>query len=196
MKCEFESLLLRAALEAVQPAASTDEERPSLNSICIDVEKHKARAIATDGHWLAEYTFEAKTVDEPGRIIISLPRVDKLLPMISGEMGLTSVASDDSLVRFEVERVGRLDCQALSAFPETDKIWPVGDGKRISRLALSPKLLTRIGKAFGCKKEGGLNFVFFGDNAPILVNSESLVHMRAILMPLRQMAMEFEREAS
>lgn len=194
MKAEFESALLRAALEAVLPAASTDEERPSLNAICLDVRQEKTIAIACDGHWLAEFTFEAKSVDEPGRIAIPLDRIHKLLSMISGEFGAALLVSDDSLARWEIERVGHIDCVPIASYPDTAQMWPVGDGKRISRVGMSPRLLTRIGKAFGCKKTNGLSFVFFGDNAPILVNSEARAEMRAILMPLRQLSMEFDGE--
>jgi DNA polymerase III sliding clamp (beta) subunit (PCNA family) len=192
VKAEFECALLRAAIEAVLPAASTDEERPSLNAICIDVDERRARAVACDGHWMAEYQFEAKEVAEPGRVAIGLDRVHKVLSMISGELGDTSVASDDSLVRFEIERVGRVDCSPVASFPVTDPLWPVGDGKRISRVGMSPRLLVRIGKAFGCKKTNGLSFVFFGDNAPILISSEARAEMRAILMPIRQLSLELD----
>lgn len=190
MKAEFEIPVLRSALEAVIPAASTDTERPSLNAVCLDVvSPTKVRCIATDGHWLAEYSFEAKSVDEPGLVVIELYRAKKLVQMLSDEMGTVLVVSDDSLCRFELERVGRLDCNVLTSFPVTDEVWPKGDGKSISRVGMSPRLLARIGKAFGAK-EKGLNFAFFGVNEPILVSSEAMAQMRAILMPLRQLEME------
>jgi DNA polymerase III sliding clamp (beta) subunit (PCNA family) len=192
VKAEFECALVRAAIEAVLPAASTDAERPSLNAICIDVTKEKSIAVATDGFWLAEYTFEAIQVEEPGRISLSRDRVHKLISMVSGELGSAVVVTDDSLARWEVERVGRLDCTPIASFPDTNKMWPVGDGKRISRVGMSPRLLVRIGKAFGCKKTNGLSFVFFGDNAPILISSEARTEMRAILMPIRQLSLELD----
>lgn len=192
MKAEFDMLELRAALEAVLPAVSTDEERPGLNSLCLDTTKGP-RSIGTDGHWIAEYTMPTETVkvEEPGRIAISLRSARKVLAMLDGDVGTALVVSDKSLVRFELERVGRVDCHPVDGFPPTDGVWPVGDGKSISRTGMSPKLLARIGKAFSCKKENGLHFVFFGPNAPILINSESLEQMRVALMPLRQLEIGF-----
>lgn len=188
MKVEFEIPVLRAALEAVIPAASTDEERPSLNVVCVEAGE-KTRAIATDGVWLAEYGFEAKEITEPGRVVIQLHRAKKLVSLISDEEGSVLLVSDESLVRFEIEKVGRLDCNPLSHFPSSDDLWPKGDGKSVTSVALNAVLLARIGKAFGAKDKG-LQFAFFGVNAPILVTQEAKVEMRALLMPLRQLEMD------
>jgi hypothetical protein len=56
---------------------------------------------------------------------------------------------------------------------------------------MNPKLLAKIGKAFACKKGHGIHFDFFGENMPILIKSESTPEMRAALMPLKQLAIEF-----
>lgn len=186
MKATYENAILRAALEAVIPAASTDPERPFLNAICIGADEKQTKFVATDGHWLAEYTANAKEVETAGRAVIDLSRAKKLVQMLAGEDGSVLIVSDDSLVRFEIEGVGRVDCNALSSFPPTDDVWPKGDGKSVSRVGMSPKLLAKIGKAFGARDKG-LNFLFFGVNQPILINSDAAEEMRAILMPLRQL---------
>lgn len=189
MKAEFDTAVLRAALQAVIPASSTDADRPHMNAVCIDTTDSKPRLVATDGHWLAEYAPEAKSVDEPGRVVIELYRAKKLVHLLADEIGTVLVVADDTMVRFEIEGVGRVDCRNMGTFPLTDSIWPVGDGKSVSRVGLSPKLLARVGKAFGATKEG-LNFVFFGPNQPILITAESTPELRALLMPLRQLEME------
>lgn len=186
MKAQFDILLLRAAIEAVMPAASDDDERPGLCSIQLSVPAAgEATTIATDGTWVAQYALPPTAVDEAGQVAISTWRASKLLALLEGEVGTCLVVTDGSLCRFEIERVGRLDCVPVEGFPALDKVWPTEAGERISKVGMSPRLLTKIGKAFHAKKGFGLCFEFYGEDKAILITAESLQEMKALLMPMR-----------
>jgi DNA polymerase III sliding clamp (beta) subunit (PCNA family) len=185
---------LRVALTSVVCAASSDRERPSMNSVCLELEWPQPKAMATDGVWCAERQFDA-AVDVPGRAAISSDRAKKLLAMLADEEGTIQVVTDDKLVRFEIEKVGRLDCEPVEGFPPLERVWPNGNGVRMSSVGMNPKLLAKIGKAFACKKGDGIHFDFHGENTAIVVKSESTPQMRAALMPIRQLALEFSAAA-
>jgi DNA polymerase III sliding clamp (beta) subunit (PCNA family) len=190
MRAEIPITELRAALTSVVCAASSDRERPSMNSVCFDLDMPTPKAMATDGTWFAERQFEA-IVDTAGRAAISSNRAKKLLAMLADEEGTVVIATDDTLVRFEIEKVGRLDCDPVEGFPPLDRVWPNGNGVRMSSIGMNPKLLAKIGKAFACKKGHGIHFDFHGENTAIVVKSESTPEMRVAIMPMKQLKIEF-----
>ncbi len=192
LNAEFAAPVLRDALASVILAASTDEERPSMNSVNFDVGPLGTRLTATDGHWLAEHTIEAVSVEESGHVAVPSERIKKLLAMLADETGSVHLVADQALVRFDCQKLGRLDSTPIDNFPPSEQVWPKGDGQRMSRIGMNPKLLAKVGKAFRCKDGHGIAFVFFGENHPILINSEALPDMRALLMPMKQLSLDLE----
>jgi DNA polymerase-3 subunit beta len=129
-----DSTLLTRAVEKTAFAASIDEMRPVLSGVLWHIGKSQTRMVATDGHRLALYKLDQRTVVEKDTEVNVPPKALYMMTRVAPEG--TSVE-----VRFEEARVGfYVDSTEITArlvegeFPDYEQVIPK-DNDKIMRIA-------------------------------------------------------------
>lgn len=128
---------LKRLIDCTQFAISTEETRYYLNGIyfhTIESEGLKLRAVATDGHRLAQAETVAPSGSEgmPG-VIIPRKAVSELQKLLSeDEDGEIRVEVSEAKIRFVVGSVVLTSKLIDGTFPEYQRVIPLGNDKRLS----------------------------------------------------------------
>ncbi|HMI84894.1 MAG TPA: hypothetical protein VK550_12425 [Polyangiaceae bacterium] len=188
-KVEFDRMQeLRSMITAVAFAASTDDERPDMNGVGLEVFDGELHARATNGEWAMRVRRTPVRADEGFKCLVPLSHVKRLVALIGDGIGKLSIVHDQELVRFDVEKIGRLDLYtggvAAVPFADIDGAWPTGEALPMDTIGLNPSLMASLAKAFGqLAEKPTLRFAFHGDEHPIVVTCEEQEYADALLMP-------------
>jgi hypothetical protein len=188
-KVEFDRMQeLRSMITAVAFAASTDDERPDMNGVGLEVFDGELHARATNGEWAMRVRRTPVYADDGFKVLVPLSHVKRLLALIGDGIGQLRIIHDDDLVRFEVEKIGRLDLYtggvAAVPFVDIDSAWPTSAALPMDTIGLNPSLMASLAKAFGqLAEKPTLRFAFHGDEHPIVVTCEERENADALLMP-------------
>lgn len=188
-KVEFDRMQeLRSMMMAVAFAASTDDERPDMNGVGLEVFDGELHARATNGEWAMRVRRTPGRADDGFKVLVPLSHVKRLLALIGDGIGKLSIVHDQDLVRFDVEKIGRLDLYtggvAAVPFADIDSAWPTGEALPMDTIGLNPSLMASLAKAFGqLAEKPTLRFAFHGDEHPIVVTCEEKEYADALLMP-------------
>jgi DNA polymerase III beta subunit, central domain len=191
-KVEFERMQdLRSMITAVAFAASTDEERRDMNGVGLEVIDGELHARATNGQWAMRVRRTPSYAVEGFKVLVPLSYVKRLVALIGADgIGRVQITQERDLVRFEVEKIGRLDLDtggvAAVPFVDIDKVWPTGEELPMGVIGFKPGTLPNLAKAFGqLAANPTLRFAFHGDDHPIVVTCEEkeCANADALLMP-------------
>lgn len=188
-KVEFDKMQeLRSMIMAVAFAASTDDERPDMNGVGLEVFDGELHARATNGQWAMRVRRTPVYADAGFNVLVPLSHVRRLLALIGDGIGQLRIVRDEELVRFEVEKIGRLDLftggVAAVPFADIDSVWPTSPALPMDTIGLNPSLMANLAKAFGqVAEKPTLRFAFHGDGVPIVVTCEENEEADALLMP-------------
>ena len=188
-KVEFDRMQeVRAMMMAVAVAASTDDERPDMNGVGLEVFDGELHARATNGEWAMRVRRTPVYADEGFKVLVPLSHVKRLVALIGDGIGYLRIVHDQELVRFEVEKIGRLDLPtggvAAIPFVDIDSVWPTSAALPMDTIGVNPSLMASLAKAFGqLAEKPTLRFAFHGDEHPIVVTCEEKEYADALLMP-------------
>lgn len=188
-KVEFDRMQeLRSMITAVAFAASTDDERLDMNGVGLEVFDGELHARATNGEWAMRVRRKPRYADNGFKVLVPLSYVKRLVALIGDGIGQVRIVQDQDLVRFEVEKIGRLDLDtggvAAIPFVNIDAAWPTSEELPMPAIGLNPSLMASLAKAFGQFAERPtLRFAFHGDEHPIVVTCEEREYADALLMP-------------
>jgi hypothetical protein len=188
-KVEFDRMQeLRSMIMAVAFAASTDDERPDMNGVGLEVFDGELHARATNGEWAMRVRRTPRHADDGFKVLVPLSHVKRLVALIGDGIGQMRILHDQDLVRFEVDKIGRLDLYtggvAAVPFVDIDSAWPTGEPLSTRQVGLNPSLMASLAKAFGqLAEKPTLKFAFHGDEHPIVVTCEEKEYADALLMP-------------
>jgi hypothetical protein len=187
-KVEFDRMQdLRSAVLAVVPAASTDDERPDMHGVGLEVFGGELHARATDGRWCMRVRTSPSHATDGFRVLIPMAYVKRLVALIGDGLGQARIVKEADLIRFEIEKIGRLDLPqgvAEVSFPKVEEVWPSNHATSMDAIGLNPRLMSNLAKAFGVVHERPtLRFAFHGENAPVVVTCIETERADAILMP-------------
>jgi len=188
-KVEFDRMQeLRSMITAVAFAASTDDERPDMNGVGLEVFDGELHARATNGEWAMRVRRRPRYADDGFKVLVPLSYVKRLVALIGDGIGQVRIVQDQDLVRFEVEKIGRLDLDTggVAAIPlaDIDGAWPTGEPLSMPAIGLNPSLMASLAKAFGqFAEKPTLRFAFHGDEHPIVVTCEEREYADALVMP-------------
>lgn len=188
-KVEFDRMQeVRSMILAVAFAASTDDERPDMNGVGLEVFDGELHARATNGEWAMRVRRTPVHADAGFKVLVPLSHVKRLVALIGDGIGQLRIVHDQDLVRFEVEKIGRLDLYtggvAAVPFVDIDSAWPTSEALPMDSIGLNPNLMASLAKAFGQLAERPtLRFAFHGDEHPIVVTCEEREYADALLMP-------------
>jgi hypothetical protein len=188
-KVEFDRMQeLRSMVMAVAFAASTDDERPDMNGVGLEVFDGELHARATNGEWAMRVRRTPVYADEGFKVLVPLSHVKRLIALIGDGIGNVRIVHDQDLVRFDVEKIGRLDLYtggvAAVPFVDIDGAWPTTAAQPMDTIGLNPSLMASLAKAFGqLAEKPTLRFAFHGDEHPIVVTCEEKEYADALLMP-------------
>ncbi len=188
-KVEFDRMQeVRSMILAVAFAASTDDERPDMNGVGLEVFDGELHARATNGEWAMRVRRTPVHADAGFKVLVPLSHVKRLVALIGDGIGQLRIVHDQDLVRFEVEKIGRLDLYtggvAAVPFVDIDSAWPTGEPLSMPAIGLNSSLMASLGKAFGqFAEKPTLRFAFHGDEQPIVVTCEEKEYADALLMP-------------
>lgn len=188
VKIELPMEALSMLVQAAMPAASDDKENLALHGVCLQVVEGELQAIATDNMWIARIRHRPEHADAGFRMLIPMRHCKKLVALIGNEMGPAVVARDETLARITLHNVGSLEIRfglAEVPFPSTERYWPTGPSKALTRIGLNPKLMARLAKSFKVASgtHPALEFAFRGEQAPVVVSCDVAPHCTALLMP-------------
>ena len=196
-KVEFDRMQdLRSMITAVTFAASTDDERPDMNGVGLEVFEGELYAMATNGEWAMRVRRTPIYAADGFKVLVPLSYVRRLVALIGDGIGRVTILKEQDLVRFEVEKIGQLylDTSGVAAVPfvDLDRVWPTGEELPMGRIGLKPDIMPSLAKAFGqLVSKPTLRFAFHGDEHPIVVTCEEKAYADALLMPC---ALEGDRE--
>lgn len=189
-KVEFAKMQeLRSMVQAVAFAASTDDERRDMNGVGLEVCDGELHARATNGEWAMRVRRTPAYADEGFKVLVPLSHVKRLLALIGPDgIGTVRIVHDQDLVRFDVEKIGRLDVHtggvAAVPFVDIDGAWPTSPALPMGEVGLNPSLMANVAKAFGqLAEKPTLRYTFHGDEHPIVVTCEEREYADALLMP-------------
>jgi hypothetical protein len=188
-KVEFDRMQdLRSMVMAVAFAASTDDERPDMNGVGLEVIDGQLFAMATNSEWAMRVRRTPIYAAEGFKVLVPLSYVKRLVALIGDGIGRVSIFQEQERVRFEVEKIGQLylDTAGVAAVPLVDieKAWPTGEALPMETIGLNPSLMASLAKAFGqLAAKPTLRFAFHGDEHPIVVTCEEKAYADALLMP-------------
>jgi hypothetical protein len=188
-KVEFDRMQeLRSMMMAVAFAASTDDERRDMNGVGLEVFDGELHARATNGEWAMRVRRTPVYADEGFKVLVPLSHVKRLVTLIGDGIGTVRIVQDQDLVRFDVEKIGRLDLHTggVAAVPlvDIDGAWPTTAALPMDTIGLNPSLMASLAKAFGqLAEKPTLRFAFHGDEHPIVVTCEEKEYADALLMP-------------
>lgn len=188
-KVEFERMQdLRSMLMAVAFAASTDDERPDMNGVGLEVFDGELHARATNGQWAMRVRRTPAYADAGFRVLVPLSHVKRLVALIGDGIGQVRILHEQDLVRFEVWMIGRLDLYtggvAAVPFVDLDKAWPTSPSLPMDAIGFNPSLMASLAKAFGqVAEKPTLRFAFHGDEHPTVVTCEENEFADALIMP-------------
>lgn len=179
---------LRSMVTAVAFAASTDDERPDMNGVGLEVFEGELHARATNGEWAMRVRRTPIYAADGFKVLIPLSYVRRLASLIGDGIGRVEITQEKDLVRFEVEKIGRLDLDtggvAAVPFVDIDGAWPTSPALPMDTIGLNPSLMASLAKAFGqLAAKPTLRFAFHGDDHPIVVTCEEKEYADALLMP-------------
>lgn len=175
-------------IAAVAPAASTDDEMPHMYGVGLEVFDGELHARATNGQWAMRVKATPLHADPNFRVLVPMPHVRRLLALIGDGAGQLRIERVGDLVRFEVEKIGRLDLfvggVAEIPFVDIEKAWPTNAPQQMDTIGLNPSLMASLAKAFGAVADKPtLRFAFHGTGLPIVVTCEENEDADALLMP-------------
>lgn len=179
---------LRSMFAAVAFAASTDDERVDMNGVGLEVFEGELYAMATNSEWAMRVRRKPSYAVEGFKVLVPLSYVKRLIALIGDGIGWVQIHQEQDLVRFEVEKIGRLDLNtggvAAVPFVDLDRVWPTGEELPMGRIGLKPDIMPSLARAFGQLVAGKptLRFAFHGDEHPIVVTCEE-TNAEALLMP-------------
>jgi hypothetical protein len=188
-KVEFDRMQdLRSMMMAVAFAASTDDERPDMNGVGLEVFKGELHARATNGEWAMRVRRKPVYADEGFKALIPLSHVKRLVALIGDGIGHVGIIHDQDRVRFEVAGIGQLYVNtggvAAVPFVDIDGAWPTGEALPMETIGLNPSLMASLAKAFGqLAEKPTLRFAFHGDEHPVVVTCKEKENVDALLMP-------------
>lgn len=188
-KVEFDRMQeVRSMIMAVAFAASTDDERPDMNGVGLEVFDGELHAGATNGQWAMRVRSTPVYADDGFKVMVRLSHVKRLIALIGDGIGQLRIVQDQDLVRFEVEKIGRLDLYTggVAAVPFVDigSVWPTSPALPTGEIGVNPNLLASLAKAFGqLTEKPTLRFAFHGKEHPIVVTCEEKEYADALLMP-------------
>jgi hypothetical protein len=173
---------------AVAFAASPDDERPDMNGVGLEVFDGELHARATNGEWAMRVRRTPVYADDGFKVLVPLSHVKRLVTLIGDGIGRVQITHEQDLVRFEVEKIGRLDLDtggvAAVPFVDIDSVWPTSPALPMDTIGLNPSLMASLAKAFGqLAAKPTLRFAFHGDDHPIVVTCEEKECADALLMP-------------
>lgn len=179
---------VRSMMMAVACAASTDDERQDMNGVGLEVFDGELHARATNGEWAMRVRRTPAYADDGFKVLVPLSYVKRLVALIGDGIGQLRIVHDQELVRFEVEKIGRLDLNtagvAAVPFVDIDSVWPTSAALPMDTIGVNPSLMASLAKAFGQLAERPtLRFAFHGDEHPIVVTCEEREYADALLMP-------------
>jgi DNA polymerase-3 subunit beta len=121
---------LKRLIEKTQFAISTEETRYYLNGIYLHVAGTNLRAVATDGHRLAQVELAAPTGAEgmPG-IIVPRKTVNEVLRLIEDAGQEINVELSAAKIRFTLGNVVLTSKLIDGTFPDYNRVIPVGNDK-------------------------------------------------------------------
>lgn len=130
----IDAAALREALAQVVFAAATEETRPVLTGVLVELHATELRLSATNGFLLAVKTVELEVpVATPQRLIIpavALAELGKILPPDSTAVRFTVAASGDQLV-METAHL-RVQCRLIDGtFPDVQRVIPTHAATRV-----------------------------------------------------------------
>jgi hypothetical protein len=203
-KVEFDRMQdLRSMIMAVAFAASTDDERPDMNGVGLEVFDGELHARATNGEWAMRVRRTPVYADDGFKVLVPLSHVKRLVALIGADIGTVRIVHDQERVRFEVENIGQLYVNtggvAAVPFVDIDRAWPTGEALPMETIGLNPSLMASLAKAFGqVAEKPTLRFAFHGDEHPIVVTCEEKEYADALLMPciLKEAGDDDEEERS
>lgn len=187
-KVEFERMQdLRSMITAVAFAASTDDERLDMNGVGIEVIDGELHARATNGEWAMRVRRKPIYAAEGFKVFIPLSYAKRLVALIGDGIGRVAITQERELVRFEVEKIGRLDLDTggVASVPLVDieRAWPTSPALPMKEIGFKPGILPNVGKAFGqLVTNPTLRFAFHGDEHPVVVTCDK-ANADALLMP-------------
>jgi len=134
---EIKSQSLKRLIDGTQFAISTEETRYYLNGIyfhVVDEENEiKLRAVATDGHRLAQVETQAPVGSEtmPG-VILPRKGVSEVQRLVAEESdGIVKIELSDAKIRFSLGSVVLTSKVVDGTFPEYQRVIPTGNDKKL-----------------------------------------------------------------
>jgi hypothetical protein len=188
-KVEFDRMQdLRSMIMAVAFAASTDDERPDMNGVGLEVFDGELHARATNGEWAMRVRRRPIRADEGFKALVPLSHVKRLVTLIGDGIGTVRIIEEPDLVRFVVEKIGQLEVHtggvAAVPFVNIDGAWPTSPALPMETIGLNPSLMSSLAKAFGqLAEKPTLRFAFHGEEHPVVVTCEEKGNADALLMP-------------
>lgn len=188
-KVEFDRMQeVRSMMMAVACAASTDDERPDMNGVGLEVFDGELHARATNDEWAMRVRRTPVYADEGFKVLVPLSHVKRLVALIGDGIGHLRMMHEKDHVRFEVEKIGQLDLftggVAAVPFVDIDSVWPTSAALPMEAVGFQSGIMARLEKAFGYLAEKPtLRFAFHGDEHPIVVTCEEKEYADALLMP-------------
>ena len=185
-------------VKAIMPAASKDETRAHLNSICFEIEDGGVRALATNGHWLAKWEgLEHVDEHEPGSFLVPLYAAKQFLALAKDNvecavvrvyankivlppMQLTLIGGGESVIAFT-----RVDAE----FPPWRQIVPPDSAYASSMaeraIGVACDYVADVARSFKAAGAKGFVLEFAGLIDPIRITSDAAKKLLVILMPMR-----------
>lgn len=128
---KIDSALLTSALSDVVFAAATDESRPILTGVLIQMEDKKLTFVSVDGFRLSERTLEIKDkIKEPKNVVVparTLMEISRIALSAKSHISLSFLESEN-LIIFESEDLLASTRILEGAFPDYKKIIPAEEG--------------------------------------------------------------------
>ncbi len=123
---------LKRLIDKTRFAISTEETRYYLNGIYLHTAGHALRAVATDGHRLAQVEFEmpAGADGMPG-IIVPRKTVNELHRLLEDTGASVQVGVSKAKVRFEIGTVTLTSKLIDGSFPDYDRVIPKNNDKEL-----------------------------------------------------------------
>lgn len=159
--------------------ASKDQTRFHLNGVMVEAPKEGHRVlVATDGHILAVIEIESHI--KPG--YYSPEAIERMqFYLKQGDIGLAETVEPDLEVRYPNWRQFEVNYN-LDEKREIEK-----DEKELpvyTAIGLSPRLVDKLGKGLGLKKNEGMKLIIRNPNSPVAVSVAGSAK-RGVIMPMR-----------
>ncbi|MCX5801343.1 MAG: DNA polymerase III subunit beta [Candidatus Eisenbacteria bacterium] len=126
------SKILRTGDRRCLYAASTDESRPVLNGVFLQLLTNELRMVATDGHRLAKASFSGSFVKEKSEVVLPPKAVRQIVRLIPEEGGDIEIALSKSYIMAEIGETVICSRVLEGPFPNYEQVIPKETNKKLT----------------------------------------------------------------